>query len=322
MSDLPGVVPAYLVRGDDVALVSEAVSKLVAELCGGDRLGVEEVADDAEVSAVLDACQTPAFLTERRVVLAREAGRFNAEDGKRLAAYLDDPNPTTALVLVGGGGTVPKALVDAVKKVGRTIDAGVPGGKGRAQWVADRIADSQVRLEPAAARMVDAHLGEDLSRLGALLETLAAAYGDGATIGVDEVTPFLGEAGGVAPWDLTDAIDRGDVATSLVVLHRQMEGGERHPLVVMSTLHRHYEAMLRLDGSGAADERAAAELLGISPFPARKALHQARRLGSHGVQRAISLLAQADLELRGANEWPDELVMEVLVARLARLTRR
>jgi DNA polymerase III subunit delta len=31
------------------------------------------------------------------------------------------------------------------------------------------------------------------------------------------------------------------------------------------------------------------------------------------------LLAQADLDLRGAKEWPDELVMEVLVARLSRL---
>jgi DNA polymerase-3 subunit delta len=37
------------------------------------------------------------------------------------------------------------------------------------------------------------------------------------------------------------------------------------------------------------------------------------------VVRAIGLLAQADLDLRGAKEWPDELVMEVLVARLSRL---
>ena len=33
-------------------------------------------------------------------------------------------------------------------------------------------------------------------------------------------------------------------------------------------------------------------------------------------------LARADLDLRGAKAWPPELVMEVLVARLARLSRR
>ena len=71
------------------------------------------------------------------------------------------------------------------------------------------------------------------------------------------------------------------------------------------------------------DEKTAAALLGVkSGFQARKALDQSRRLGHDGIARAIALLAGADLDLRGAKEWPDELVMEVLVARLARLTRR
>ena len=60
--------------------------------------------------------------------------------------------------------------------------------------------------------------------------------------------------------------------------------------------------------------------MGIKPgFPARKALDQYRRLGGDGVQRAIDLLAAADLDLRGARTGPTTLVMEVLVARLSRL---
>jgi DNA polymerase-3 subunit delta len=78
--------------------------------------------------------------------------------------------------------------------------------------------------------------------------------------------------------------------------------------------------LLTLDGANASDESSAAAVLGIKPgFPARKALDQYRKLGNAGVVRAIGLLAQADLDLRGAKEWPDELVMEVLVARLSRL---
>ena len=138
-------------------------------------------------------------------------------------------------------------------------------------------------------------------------------------MGTEELEPFLGQAGGVAPWELTDAIDRGDTAGALTQLHRMLEAGERHPLVVMATLHRHYANMLRLDGAGVADERGAAKVLGVAPFPAKKALSQARRLGLAGVGRAIELLAQADLDLRGATAWPEALVMEVLVARLSRL---
>ena len=57
-------------------------------------------------------------------------------------------------------------------------------------------------------------------------------------------------------------------------------------------------------------------------FPARKAMHQARRLGHDRIARAIRLLAQADLDLRGEKDWPDHLVLEVLVARLAALAPR
>jgi DNA polymerase III delta subunit len=59
---------------------------------------------------------------------------------------------------------------------------------------------------------------------------------------------------------------------------------------------------------------------GKSTFPAKKAMDQGRRLGHEGVSRAIQLLAEADLTLRGFDkDWPEDLVMEVLVARLCRL---
>ena len=96
-----------------------------------------------------------------------------------------------------------------------------------------------------------------------------------------------------------------------------------HPLVVMATLHRHFRAMLRLDGSGITSQEEAAAALGLSsPFMAKKALAQSRRLGTPGIARAVQLLAEADIDLRGATMLSGDLVLEVLVARLARLVRR
>jgi DNA polymerase-3 subunit delta len=134
--------------------------------------------------------------------------------------------------------------------------------------------------------------------------------------------PFLGEAGAVAPWELTDAIDRGDVTGAIERVHRLVPA--RHPLEVMAILQTHYRRMLRLDGAPVADETAAAALLGMtgSTFPAKKALAQTKKLGHSGVARAVTLLADADLALKGELEWSGVLVLEVLVARLARLAPR
>ncbi|MDP9070476.1 MAG: DNA polymerase III subunit delta [Actinomycetota bacterium] len=314
---------AWYVKGDNPTLVLEEVHRLTEELSGGDPLAVEDLSgDDVDAAAIADACRTPPFLAERRVVVAREVGRFRSEDLEPLLAWLADPLPTTALVLTAGGGQVSQRLINAVKKVGTVVDTAVGTGKGRAQWLTARLRQAPVTLDPAAANLVAEHLGEDVGRLTTLLDAVAVAYGEGARVGPDELRPFLGEAGGVAPWDLTDAIDRGETDVALARLHRMMEAGDRHPLVIMAGLHRHFSALLRLDGSGVNHEKDAAELLGMAPYPAKKALTRARQLGSDGIGRAIELLAQADVDLRGARGWPDVLVMEVLVARLSRLGGR
>ena len=108
-------------------------------------------------------------------------------------------------------------------------------------------------------------------------------------------------------------------------LHRMLGAGERHSLQVMATLHRHYAAMLRLDGADVGRRTAgggAARPEGRRP--SRPARRSSRRAGSGTtkVVQAIALLAQADLDLRGLKDWPPELVLEVLVARLAFLGRR
>ena len=192
-------------------------------------------------------------------------------------------------------------------------------------WVNERIARAPVKLAPGAAATVEEHLGEDLSRLGSLLATLEAAYGTGATVGEEELEPYLGQPGSVPPWDLTDAIDKGETEVALKVLHRLLEAGDRHPLVVLAILHRHFGNILRVQSPAITSEAEAAEALGIargrSTFPARKALDAARRLGPRGSGDAIIALADAELTLKGKLDWEPEVVLEILVARLCRISR-
>lgn len=318
----------YLVRGDDPSLVAQEARALLEQLVGGrdPALVVEEHGgssiEELDIGAVVDACTTPPFLVDRRVVVVRDAGRLNAADAARLTAALEDPLPAITLVLVGGGGTVPQALVKAVGLRGRLVDAAAGTGRDRARWLSEQLKQAPVRLNGPAARRLGDHLGEDLGRLAGVLQTLAVAYGDGATVDEDRLEPFLGEAGSVPPWDLTDAVDAGDAAGALAVLHRMTGAGGRAAPEIVAVLHRHFSQMLRLDGAGVGSGEAAAALLGIrSAFVAKKALAQAARLGSDRVAQAITLVAAADLDVKGQTGLPPEVVLEVLVARLSRLAR-
>ena len=316
--------PVQLIKGDDPVLVGDAVRAAIAVALGDESAEfalAEFSTEDYDIAALVDAAQTPPMFTNRRVVVGRVIGRFSSSELEPLLDYLAGPLDTTVLILVGGGGQTSRKLLDAVKKKGPVLDAGVPAGKARQTWLATRFVDAPVRLDGRAQQFLADHLGDDLGRLQGIFEVLAAVHGDGAKLRVEDVEPFVGSAGGGAPWDLTDAIDRGDTAAALGQLHRMIGGGERHPLQIMATLTSHVAKMLRLDGSGARDEAEAAAHLGItgSTFPAKKALAQTRKLGPAGVARAVHILADADLDLRGRRDLPGAVVLELAVARLTRL---
>lgn len=333
-----------LVTGDDAVLLGEAVSRLIDELVAeGDRsLMLEQLTEsdlrtedgEWDSSRLVDAARTPPFLTDRRVVVGRHLMRFPTKDEYApIVELVSDLLPTTDLVLVWERGldpkmdrskNLPKALKDAVEAAGGEILATALPTKGRAasEWLRDQLTMSSLSFEPDAVAAVEDLLGEERSRVGGLVLTLEGALDEGATVTPADVLTFGGDAGSVVPWELDDAIDNGDVAGALDVLRRLLSA--RHPFQLMAALHGRYQRMLRLDGAAVADEKVAADVLGMkgSTYPAKKILAQTRKLGSRKIARSVQLLADADLQLRGTIDWPDELVLEILIARLAALSPR
>ncbi|MGQ0832243.1 MAG: DNA polymerase III subunit delta [Microthrixaceae bacterium] len=332
MSALPA--PITLLKGDDVVVLRDAVRQLVDDLVGSEdrALVVEEVEVGAHAAedtgrdplvALVDAAQTPPFLTDLRVVVGRVTDKRERNDlVQPLTDYLLDPLPSTRLVLEWQGGRIPKALAEGVTRCGGQLIDTSPGRK-LGEWVTEQLAESGLKVDADGRKRLVSWVGDEPGRLVGLIELLRSTFGAGTKITAAEIEPFLGDDGGVPPWDLTDAIDRGDRKAALDLLQRMIGAGDRHPFQVLATLHTHYARMLRLEGSDVAGEREAADLLGMkgSTFSAKKALGQARRLGHERVVRAIGLLADADLDLRGGKAWPAPLVLEVLVARLASLAR-
>lgn len=326
--------PVTLLKGSDPVLLVDAAAEQLAEMVG-DRDQHEVVdlfsGDDFTVSDAVMAASAVSMFGDR-VIVVRNASRFGVEDFGPLIAYADDPNPTSHVLVVwdkpatssATAHAVPKKLVEAVKACGGVVkDCDVsPNAKIRKGWLDDRLASADVKFLPAAKALIAERLGEDVSRVGGVIRLLEASFTAGSKLTPDDIEPFLGGEGSVPPWELTDAIDSGDVTLAVSKLRRMMGGGERHPLQLMATLTTHFQRMLKLDGANVRDETEAAALLGMkkgSTFPAKKALQQSRRLGSARIAQAIRLLATADVDLRGSTSVPAEAVMEVMVGRLARV---
>ena len=353
------VMTITLVQGSDPSLRDREVQRVVDELLGGvDRsLALDDHTIESRrrarrrrrrrgrrrrrrrrrpahrsscptFAAVVNAVQSPPFMTECRVVVVREIGNLTSEQGKWLAEWIADPLDGVHLVLVAGGGRVPTALDKACKANGRRR-------RRRAASRPPPCSRSELQGRAPAARAptrrtrIAAHLGDDAGRVPELVELLRATYGANATLDVDAVEPYLGELGTAGRFDLTNAIDRGDLGAALEVLHRMLTATSApqpkplHPMQVMASLVFHYQRLLRLDDPSITTKEQAAEVLGMkSAGGARFPLEAARRLGSDGLREALGLLAQAELDLRGQSGLDERTAIDVLVARLAALSRR
>jgi DNA polymerase III subunit delta len=350
-------VSIFVVQGADPSLRDRDVQRLIDELLGGEdrsfalddhtlasrRRGADSTTDGADedddearasegstelpaFAALTTALQSPPFMTAARVVVVRETANATTEQAQWLAAWIADPLDGVHLVLVPGGGRIPSALEKAIK-----AHAQIVGGATdpTADVLQRRLRDAHLKLAPDAAKQVAAHLGEDVGRVPELVELLHATYGDDASLSLEEVEQYLGELGTAGRFDLTNAIDRGDLGSALETLHRMLTASSSaqpkplHPMQVMASLVSHYQRLLRLDDPSIVTKEHAATALNMkSPGGARFPLEAAKRLGSDGLRDAIGLLARAELDLRGAGGLDDRTVMDVLVARLAALSRR
>lgn len=321
----------YLITGADDRLVSAQLTELVDQLIGAaDRATMYESHDagsataderDREIRSAVMSAETPSLFGDARVVVLRGIHEATVDQLAPLFAYLQDPPETTHLVITASG-KLAKSTIDSLKKSGATILATSPPARRNelVVWFQEQFTQAGLRLDPAAMNSVIDWLGQDQARLPSLIEVLVSAFGTSKKLSADDIQPFLGEQGSVLPWDLTDAIDRADASTALAMFRRMVRSGEYHPLQVMSILHNHYVRLLKLDGPDVLDAQQAMTLIGSkSDFQGRKYLDLYRRVGSSGVSSAIQLLSRADIDLRGGRDLPEELTMEILVARLSKM---
>jgi len=317
-------VAVYLISGDEI-LIGLELSSLVDRLVGdADRSMMVDDFDCSEssftIAPVVDALTTMSLFLDKKVVVLRHLQDLKGEFADTLVAAIDTVIFEVDFIITVTG-RIPKAIADACKRVkAETIGAAaVSNQKDRIDWVESHLIEAGFQYSADASRLIATWFGGDQGRLAGLLATLTSAYGEGAKLSRSDIEVFLGEAGSVAPWDLTDAIDGGDVKKALVMLHRMMNDGDSKQFLILALLSNRYAQMMKIDGRGVRSATDAAAILGGKEFTARKVLEQYQRLGSAGISRAISLLATADVDLRGGKDWEPELVMEVLVARLARL---
>ena len=175
----------YVIAGKDESLVGTKRRQLLDELLEPSQrtTGLFDVeAGSVSASEVLDDLRTAPFLTDKRVVLVRDADDFVSKNRPLLERYFDNPCPTGRLILVVKSWNKSTKLAKKLPKIGRLISVVQPSRRELPQRVIDYANDAHDKnIAFTTALLLIELTGDDLTRLYSEIDKLAL-YADAETV--------------------------------------------------------------------------------------------------------------------------------------------
>ncbi|HEX2233583.1 MAG TPA: DNA polymerase III subunit delta [Thermoleophilaceae bacterium] len=314
--------PVYLVHGDDDARIDAWRLRLRRRAEAERGPGGLEAFDGAastpdEVAASLAALT---FDTGARYLLVDHAEAWKAGDLGPLEGALKEPPPDTVLVLIVRGKPL-KQLVKLVESAaGEVREEAAPKPWELPKWVAERAREEGLELDKEAAKALVTLAGPGQQRLAREVEKLALAVHPAGRASAEDVERLAAADAAPQAYDLADALAAGDLGAVMSLAEELESHGER-PGRLMFPVVRRLRDVQRAAAllEAGVSEQEAAKALKAPPWLAKKTVSRAKKADRAALERALCVMAELEVELRGGGERPvdEDTAFSLALARAA-----
>ena len=237
----------YVIAGKETSLVNVECDKLLGELIEPQQrtMGLFK-AEASEVSAsdVLDEVRTAPFLTDKRVVLVKNADKFVSENRELLEKYFDNPCPTGVLVLTASSWPTNTKLAKKLPSVGKLLKVTGPKPWQLPQRLMQYANDAHTkRLTKDAAELLIELTGDDLPRLYGEIDKLALFADAERAITVSHIESLIGHNRLFNAFAVIDACLAGDVAKAVDRLRNMFAEDKSTEYTVVGAFAFHFRRM-------------------------------------------------------------------------------
>lgn len=304
-----------LITGGEEFLAERTVRSVVDAVRTADaEADVTDVAAGDLGPGALAELASPSLFAASRVVVVRGLQDLSAASADHVVDYASAPAPDIALVLVHGGGQKNKAVLDRLRKAKATeVRCEPPKSYELPRLVSAEVRAAGGRIdEPGASALVDA-VGTDLRALAGAAAQLASDFPDTA-IGPDTVRSYFGGRAEVKGFAVADAAINGELAKALEQLRWALSNGVA-PVLMTSAFASGLRGVARVT-SAAAGLRDAdlAREVGVPPWKLKSLRVQARGWNDRGLAQAITAVARADADVKGAGGDPGHALERMVLA--------
>lgn len=242
------LAPVYLLHGEEGYYIDRLVEDFENLIPEEDRdFNLYTLyAPESGVETVMDVCRRYPMMSDRQVVIVKEAQAIRADQLNKLHHYVSQPTPTTVLVISCRGAVAKgKELLAAVKKNGVIFESKKLNERNIIPAISDLIAEKRLNVDNKALMMLRDYIGTDLSRLYNEIDKLALILGAGAMITPEAIERNIGISKDYNNFELIDAINSRNAAKIFKIVDYFTSNPKNNPTVMtVSTLFTHFSNLL------------------------------------------------------------------------------
>jgi len=338
-----------LLFGDDHQALHDRMEALAAQM-GDPSLADMNISrmDGAETSTreedVRTAAYTLPFLTARRmVILNNPVNLMRSESGKqKFLQTLSNLPDSTAMVLVQDDTWIPSGnqrgwknlyeykdhgkvkihpLLEWAREAGDKVKMEIcrlPALNAMPGWIANEVKRQNGRMTPQAATALAGIVGSDTGQARQEITKLLSYVDYKRPVEPEDVHELTAPGGQADVFVMVDALAMGDSRQALRQLGRLLE--EQDAISLFGMMVRQYRLIQMAKEArenGVTSDEAVGRLLGTAPFPAQKALNQARRYSFERLSQIYQRLLEID-RMSKTGQMDLEVALQTFVVEMGR----
>ncbi len=299
------ILPLYLFFGEEEFLIQEAIDLIINKVVepGARDFNFNVLyCRDTPASDMVNLCQTLPFMSEKRLVIAKDLDALKAADLELLVPYLNDPSPSTCLVMVSHQGKYEKkAVISAAEAHGAVTRFFPLLDRDIVSWIEGWAKARGLSLQRDAAQYLWQTIGNDLQKIGNELEKVQIYIKEKKTVSFEDVKAVVGDFRGYTSFDLAAAVGAKNRGKAFLILTRLLQEGEA-PVGLLGSIAWNFRRLLKaksLEASGAGYEEIKKKL-GVIFHQSASFQEQMRRFSIDELRKAFDVMISTDKALKSS----------------------
>lgn len=314
--------PIYFLMGEEAFYIDKIADYIEKNVLSEDEKGFNQMSlygRDTTVDEIIGNAKRFPMMADYQVILVKEAQELSRTI-EQLAAYVENPQPSTILVICYKYKTLDKrkSLAKNLGKVGVLFESKKLYENQIGDWITSELAQTNHKIDPKAAVMLTEFLGTDLNKINNELDKLRIIIPQGTTITPDDIERNIGISKDYNVFEFRNAIGKRDMLKATQIANYFAQNPKDNPMVLItSQVFSFFTQIYQYHVTPNKSQASVAAALKINPFFVKDYELAAKNYPMKKVSRIVAALREIDLKSKGVganNLSASELLKDLLIA--------